>query len=72
MAFPLVFFFDPSLRPSRQQKTGPLQQGGRLTEDNNGKDDRHLMDGYPLVICHITMERSPFFMGKSTITGHFQ
>ena len=27
---------------------------------------------YPLVICYIAMEKSPFFMGKSTINGHFQ
>ena len=27
---------------------------------------------YPLVNCHITMENHYFFMGKSTINGHFQ
>ena len=34
------------LDPSHQQKTRPLQQGGRLTKDNNGKDDRHLTNGW--------------------------
>ena len=52
-----------------------LRVGGNLEQLQRLGALEHMLTGFyghPLVNCTITMGKSPFLMGKSTINDHFQ